>query len=76
MLIFLINRLDFMLRGRSNPRGGVMSGDLLLPPIVFLIIVSLSLFPPISLSLFHYLDIPWTHIYYITLSFSCHSFII
>ena len=53
-----------------------MSGDLLLPPIVFLIIVPLSLFPPISLSLFHYLDIPWTHIYYITLSFSCHSFII
>ena len=73
MLIFLINRLDFMLRGRSNPRGGVMSGDLLLPPISFLITVSPFSYFPCSI---HYLDIPWTHRYYITLSFSCHSFII
>lgn len=38
-----------MLRGRSNPRGGVMSGDLLLPPIPFLIIISLSLLSPFPL---------------------------
>ena len=58
MLTLLTNRLDFMLRGRSNPRGGVMSGDLLLPPIPFLILVSpVSSFPYFPLLYF----IIWTY---------------